>query len=282
MLSQEAAIERSHCTIILSPEPHPLQSCDSHVTNVDEHLFDEWNEIIDDDDVPRSTLAVQSDTRPFDNTRSVTMSPTNSFNTRPSINTTPSINNTRSSISNTTPSINNTTPSICNTRSSINNTSSSINNARPSISNTTPSINNARPSINNASPHNSVCKNDNSSEFSCHYPHSSNLVNIFRNVFGLRQFRPKQLEAINAAILSQDCFVLMPTGGGKSLCYQLPALVVSGVTIVISPLRSLIQDQVQKLNSLEVSCGGSLPLLLLLLLLLSDSCMSLERRDESI
>ena len=93
---------------------------------------------------------------------------------------------------------------------------------------------------------------DNAIEFQSTYPHTSTLMNMFRLVFGLRQFRPQQLEAINAAILGEDCFVLMPTGGGKSLCYQLPALVIGGVTIVVSPLRSLIQDQVQKLCSLEV------------------------------
>uniref|UniRef100_W5NAF6 RecQ-like DNA helicase BLM n=1 Tax=Lepisosteus oculatus TaxID=7918 RepID=W5NAF6_LEPOC len=90
----------------------------------------------------------------------------------------------------------------------------------------------------------------------CNFPYSQEMMKIFNKRFGLRQFRTNQLEAINATLHCEDTFVLMPTGGGKSLCYQLPACVSPGVTIVISPLRSLIVDQVQKLTTLDIPAAG--------------------------
>ncbi|KAJ8490309.1 hypothetical protein OPV22_012030 [Ensete ventricosum] len=67
-------------------------------------------------------------------------------------------------------------------------------------------------------------------------------------IFGNRTFRALQYQACKAALENKDCFVLMPTGGGKSLCYQLPATLHPGVTVVICPLLSLIQDQITTLN----------------------------------
>lgn len=75
---------------------------------------------------------------------------------------------------------------------------------------------------------------------------------LLRDVFGHSSYRPGQERIVQEALSGKDVFVLMPTGGGKSLCYQLPACVDEGVTIVISPLVSLIEDQTQQLQALDV------------------------------
>ncbi|MGO8749751.1 MAG: RecQ family ATP-dependent DNA helicase [Thermoguttaceae bacterium] len=70
--------------------------------------------------------------------------------------------------------------------------------------------------------------------------------------FRLNSFRPGQREVISAVLAGTDCLCVMPTGGGKSLCYQLPAIVLDGLTLVVSPLIALMKDQVDQLEALGV------------------------------
>jgi ATP-dependent DNA helicase RecQ len=81
----------------------------------------------------------------------------------------------------------------------------------------------------------------------CHH----DILALLKQVFGFSSFRPLQREIIEDALAGLDVFALLPTGGGKSLCFQLPALVRSGLTLVVSPLISLMKDQVDALRA----CG---------------------------
>ena len=79
---------------------------------------------------------------------------------------------------------------------------------------------------------------------------------LLRDVFGFDAFRPGQQEIVEAVIAGKNTLAIMPTGGGKSLCYQLPALVRPGVTVVISPLIALMRDQVRGLREAGVEAGA--------------------------
>lgn len=78
---------------------------------------------------------------------------------------------------------------------------------------------------------------------------------ILNNIFGYKEFRKGQQEVIEKILSGRDIFCILPTGGGKSLCYEIPAYIFSGVTLVISPLISLMKDQVDNLNSLGIKAS---------------------------
>jgi ATP-dependent DNA helicase RecQ len=91
---------------------------------------------------------------------------------------------------------------------------------------------------------------------------SESMHEALRRIFGFQSFRPNQEEIVSHLLGGRDVFAVMPTGGGKSLCYQLPAYMLDGLCVVISPLISLMKDQVDaaKANGLDAEClNSSLP-----------------------
>src|SRR6185369_15793853 len=103
----------------------------------------------------------------------------------------------------------------------------------------------------------------------------SAIHHTLKTVFGFHQFRSPQQEVIERVVAGEDVFLVMPTGGGKSLCYQIPALHRSGLAIVVSPLISLMKDQVDALlaNGVRAACFNSS--------LSSDEARSVSRQMEN-
>src|SRR5664279_1362367 len=88
---------------------------------------------------------------------------------------------------------------------------------------------------------------------------NTTIQDTLRVVFGFHAFRSPQQEMIERVVAGEDVFLVMPTGGGKSLCYQVPALHRDGVAIVVSPLIALMKDQVDALldNGVRAACLNS-------------------------
>lgn len=111
------------------------------------------------------------------------------------------------------------------------------------------------PTISSNQPSTPNFENSSNNWSSNKFPWSRKIETNLKDIFGIVSFRPNQLEAINAIMGKRDVFVVLPTGFGKSLCYQLPAIISPGLTIVVSPLISLIQDQIMALQSLGIECN---------------------------
>ena len=85
---------------------------------------------------------------------------------------------------------------------------------------------------------------------------ANNPLSLLKQTYGYDQFRGQQEEIINHLIAGGSSFVLMPTGSGKSLCYQIPSLCREGVGVIVSPLIALMQDQITALAQLGISAGA--------------------------
>ncbi|MBC7478707.1 MAG: DEAD/DEAH box helicase, partial [Pseudorhodobacter sp.] len=79
---------------------------------------------------------------------------------------------------------------------------------------------------------------------------------LLHSVFGFADYRPGQEEIVDAVLAGRNTLAIMPTGGGKSLCFQLPAICRDGVTVVISPLIALMRDQVRALKAVGIEAGA--------------------------